>query len=109
MAHFLLIYDLAPDYLDRRAEFRDAHLKLAWASSERGELLLGGALDDPVDRAILLFATEDPGVAEAFARTDPYVVQGLVREWRVRRWRTVAGEGAATPVRAPTAPTAAAN
>jgi uncharacterized protein YciI len=100
MPHFLLIYDLAPDYLDRRAEFRDAHLKLAWESSGRGELLLGGVLDDPVDQAILLFAAEDADVVEAFARNDPYAVQGLVREWHVRRWLTVAGEAAATPVRA---------
>ncbi|WP_404714034.1 YciI-like protein [Sphingomonas sp. MMS24-J13] len=99
MPHFLLIYDLAPDYLDRRAAFRDVHLKLAWEASSRGELLLGGALDDPVDRAILLFEAEDAAVPHAFARSDPYVVHGLVREWRVRRWLTVAGEGAATPVR----------
>ncbi len=98
MPHFLLLYDLAPDYLDRRAAFREAHLKLAWASSGRGELLLGGVLDEPVDRAILLFEAADAGVAEAFARSDPYVVQGLVREWQVRRWLTVAGKGAATPV-----------
>lgn len=99
MAHFLLIYDLVPDYLDRRAAFRDAHLTLAWEASRRGELLLGGALDDPLDRAILLFEAEDAGVAEAFARVDPYVVSGLVVKWHVRRWLTVAGERAAMPVR----------
>ena len=36
--HFLLIYDTAPDYLQRRAEFRSAHLALAWQAAERGEL-----------------------------------------------------------------------
>ncbi len=99
MPHFLLIYDLAPDYLDRRAEFRGVHLRLAWEAAERDELLLGGALADPVDQAILLFQGEDAAVAEGFARADPYVLQGLVREWRVRQWLTVAGEGAANPVR----------
>jgi uncharacterized protein YciI len=100
MPHFLLIYDLAPDYLERRAEFREAHLKLAWDASGRGELLLGGALEDPVDQAILLFEAEDAGVAEAFACADPYVLSELVTKWRVRPWLTVAGEAAATPVRA---------
>ena len=34
--HYLLIYDVSSDYLERRAEFRGAHLKLAWAAAERG-------------------------------------------------------------------------
>jgi uncharacterized protein YciI len=100
MAHFLLIYDLAPDYLERRADHRGVHLRLAWEAVERGELLLGGAVAEPVDQAMLLFAGEDAGVAEAFARADPYVTNGLVTAWRVRPWLTVVGEGAASPVRA---------
>jgi uncharacterized protein YciI len=99
MRHFLLTYDLADDYLDRRGAFRADHLALAWAAAERGELVLGGALADPVDTALLLFAGDGPEVAEAFARADPYVVNGLVRAWRVRPWTTVVGDGAATPVR----------
>ena len=99
MAHFLLIYDLAPDYLDRRGAFRAPHLALAWEAAERGELVLGGALDEPVDRAVLLFSGEGPEGAEAFARADPYVREGLVSHWRVRRWTTVVGKRAATPVR----------
>ena len=54
--HYLLIYDVSSDYLERRGEFRDAHLTLAWQSVERGELILGGALADPVDSAVLLFS-----------------------------------------------------
>ena len=38
MHHYLLIYDLAPDYMERRPEFRKEHLALAWQASERGEL-----------------------------------------------------------------------
>ena len=99
MKHFLLFYDVAPDYLARRAEFREAHLKKAWAAHARGELLLGGAVADPVDSAMLLFAAESPRVAEAFAREDPYVVNGLVTRWRVREWLTVAGDTAVAPIR----------
>lgn len=97
MKHFLLTYTLAPDYLERRPEFRGAHLALARAAVERGELLLGGALDPP-EEALLLFAGEDASAAEAFAANDPYVVNGLVTAWRVRGWTTVVGAGAATPV-----------
>jgi hypothetical protein len=73
MKHFLLFYEVADDYGSRRGEFREAHLRRAWAASERGELLLGGALADPVDGAVLLFKGDSAGVAERFAEADPYV------------------------------------
>ena len=98
MKHFALFYDLVSDYLERRAQHRDEHLRLAWAATERGELVLGGALS-PADTAILVFRGETPEVAEAFARADPYVIHGLVRSHRVREWTTVVGEVAANPVR----------
>ncbi|WP_126173733.1 YciI-like protein [Altericroceibacterium xinjiangense] len=95
MKHFLLIYTLAPDYLERRAALRKEHLDLTREAADKGELLLGGALNPP-DEALLLFAGQGPEAAEAFARADPYVTQGLVTEWRVREWVTVAGKGAAS-------------
>lgn len=99
MAHFLLIYTLAEDYLDRRPAHREVHLQLAWEAAERGDLVLGGALTDPTDKAVLLFRGESAAVAESFARADPYVVNGLVERWEVRPWMTVAGDLAETPVR----------
>lgn len=97
MTHVLLHYDFAADYLARRGTWRDAHLRLAWAAADAGELLLGGAVGDPPTRGLLLFT--DAQVAEAFARADPYVTAGLVTAWRVEPWATVVGEGAATPLR----------
>ena len=96
--HYLLMYDVSPDYLERRAQFRDEHLTLAWQSPGRGELVLGGALADPVDGAVLLFRGDSPEAAERFAAADPYVRHNLVTRWRVRPWITVAGTEAATPV-----------
>lgn len=97
--HYLLTYELADDYITRRAAFREAHLSLAWAASDRGELVLGGALANPPDKALLLFVGDSPAVAERFANADPYVSNGLVKRWYVREWTTVAGATAATPVR----------
>ena len=97
--HYLLIYDLAPDYLERRGQFRNEHLRLAWDASARGELVLGGALADPVDNAVLLFKGDSPEAAERFVAADPYVMNGLVARWRVRPWTTVVGETASSPVR----------
>ena len=99
MHHYLLIYDLAPDYMERRPEFRKEHLALAWQASEHGELLLGGALAEPVDSAVLLFRADSPEVVERFVAADPYVKQGLVKQWRVRLWNTVVGEQASSPVK----------
>lgn len=99
MAHYLLIYTLAPDYLERRPAHRDVHLRLAWEAAERGDLVLGGALQDPVDTALLLFQGEGPEAATAFAAADPYVSSGIVASWVVREWTTVAGYSAATPVK----------
>jgi len=98
MKHFLLFYEGAPDYLERRPQFRSEHLRQAWAAKERGELVVAGALADPVDGAVLMFQGEDASVAEAFARADPYVINGLVKGWQVREWTTVVGDLAATPV-----------
>jgi uncharacterized protein YciI len=97
--HYLLLYDLAPDYLERRVAFRAEHLALAWQAHARGELVLGGTLGDPVDGAVLLFQGDSPAAAEAFAAADPYVRNGLVARWRVRPWTTVVGAGAAFPAR----------
>ncbi len=97
--HYLLFYEVGEDYLPRRAEFRNQHLDLAWKASDRGELVLGGALANPIDGAVLLFKGDSPEVAEKFARVDPYVTNGIVKRWHVREWTTVAGEGAWTPVR----------
>ncbi|MEA3016334.1 MAG: uncharacterized protein QOI38_1056 [Sphingomonadales bacterium] len=97
MPHHLLLYELAPDYLERRGAFRDAHLALAWQAADDGALILGGAVGDPVESALLLFAEAAP--ARAFAEADPYVREGLVRSWRVVPWATVVGPAAADPVR----------
>lgn len=97
MSHILLMYDLAPDYLERRAAFRDAHLMLAWRAADAGTLILGGAVGDPVDFALLVFT--DAESAAAFAEADPYVREGLVERWRIAPWTTVVGKDATTPIR----------
>ena len=92
--HYLLIYELVGDYLERRAPLRAQHIELARAAEARGELVLGGALANPPDRAMLLFRGASPAAAEAFAAADPYVKQGLVKTWTVREWTTVVGKDA---------------
>jgi len=96
---YLLFYEAAPDYLERRGAFRAEHLALAWQAQARGDLVLAGALADPADGAVFHFRGDSPAAAEQFANADPYVRNGLVTRWRVREWITVVGDAACTPVR----------
>lgn len=91
MAYFALMYDLVDDYLARRGTFREQHLKMANDLRAKGEIVLAGAFADPADRALLIFQTPDRTVPENFARTDPYVINGLVKRWEVRAWSVVVG------------------
>lgn len=95
--HYLLLYDLVDDYVARRSAFRAAHLEHVRQAYARGDLVLAGALAEPVDGAVLVFRGASAQVAEAFATADPYVANGLVTRWRVRAWATVVGDGASTP------------
>ena len=96
--HYLLFYDVAENYMERRGRYRAEHLTLARRAHERGELILGGALADPPDGAVLLFKGDSPAVAETFAHADPYVTNGLVTRWWVREWTTVVGDDPAVSI-----------
>ena len=97
--HYLLFYEYVEDVQEKRKPFRSAHLGAAWKSHDKGELVLGGAFANPVDGALLLFKADSAAVVEEFAKTDPYVLNGLVKRWYVREWTTVAGEDAAMPIK----------
>jgi hypothetical protein len=97
--HYLLFYDYVEDYLERREPLRTEHLKRAWQAQERGELVLAGVVDDPLDGAVLLFQADSPQVVQNFVEADPYVRNGLVENWRIRPWKTVVGSAATDPVR----------
>jgi uncharacterized protein len=95
--HHILFYDVAGDFTARRAPYRGEHLALVRQAYERGDLVLAGALADPADGAVLVFRGPSAEPAEAFAKADPYVTNGVVTAWRVRKWMTVIGDGAAAP------------
>jgi uncharacterized protein len=97
MTFFALFYDVVDDFLSRRTAFRQEHLRLAHEAHRRGELVLGGALTEPADRALLVFRAADRSVAEQFARNDPYVTNGLVTRWEVRPWAVVVGGDMSEP------------
>jgi uncharacterized protein YciI len=82
-----LHYDYVPDVVERRAAHREAHLALARRFREEGRLVMGGALGDPPQAALLVF--RDEASAREFASVDPYVAAGIVTAWRVEPWNVV--------------------
>ena len=96
--HYLLFYDVVNDYAEKRTPFRAAHLAFVQKAIASGDLVLGGALANPIDGTVLLFKGSSPAAAETFAKGDPYVTNGLVTKWRVREWTTVVGDLAENPL-----------
>ena len=92
MNYYLLSYDLVDDYITRRAPLRDQHLRLAREAHARGEIILAGAFTDPADAAALVFRAPEQSVVEDFVRNDPYVINGLVKHWKIRLWNVVIGD-----------------
>lgn len=93
MPYFALFYETGDDFVTRRQQYRPAHLAQVDAAYKAGRLLLAGALE-PADTALLVFRADTAAEVEQFAASDPYVLNGLVRSWRVRKWSVVVGEGA---------------
>lgn len=87
--YYVLFYKTVDNYIEKRAPFREEHLKLANAARGNGTLIMAGALADPADEALLVFKAKSPQVAEDFAKNDPYVKNGLITEWKVRAWTVV--------------------
>ena len=94
MAFYALFYDVVEDFVSRRSAFREEHLRRVSEAHTRGELVLAGALAEPADRALLVFQVNDKQIVEKFAKEDPYVVNGLVKNWQVRPWNVVTGNEA---------------
>jgi len=89
--YYILFYKTVENYIERRAPYREEHLNLAMEAHQKGSLMLGGALGNPADGAILIFKGDSPEVAEDFVKRDPYVSNGLITEWTIREWNVVIG------------------
>jgi uncharacterized protein YciI len=91
--YYLLIYDVVPDYRQRREALREAHRTLVREAHARGEIAMAGAHADheAIDGAVFVFRTSDPMVVQRFVDADPYVQHGLVTRSRIRRWNVIVG------------------
>ena len=89
--HFVLLYDYVPNVAERRAPFREDHLSLLRGLQERGEVIMAGGWKDPLDGAAIIFKVNSRSVVEDFVSKDPYAVNGMVTNWRIREWNVVIG------------------
>ncbi len=82
---YVLFYESANNVSERAPTHAPAHREHWRPFRERGELLLIGPFGDPQSQgAMSVFTTRE--AAEEFARTDPFVVNGVVSSWEVREW-----------------------
>lgn len=80
--HYLLTYNYVPDMINKRAPHREAHIAYAKAFESKG-LLLGGALQNPVDSGVLLFDSDENSV-KVYAENDPYFKNNLITSYSIR-------------------------
>lgn len=82
---YVLLYVSAENVLAKAAEHFPAHSARGQAFHERGSLLAYGPFSNAQEHgAMAVFTTRE--AAEQFAREDPFVVNGVVRDWEIREW-----------------------
>jgi uncharacterized protein YciI len=91
MNYYILDYITSGNYLEERVKYRKEHLNHATEYFNEGYLILGGAID-AANEAVLVFKADTDKIVEAFAQNDPYVKNGLIKSWSVKKWNVVIGE-----------------
>jgi uncharacterized protein len=82
---YVLFYESADDLLTKAPVHLPAHSACLRDFHARGTLLLTGPFGNPQEEGSMsVFTTRE--AAEEFAEGDPFVLEGVVRNWYVREW-----------------------
>jgi uncharacterized protein YciI len=85
-----MFYDSADDVASKAPAQFPAHRARLDDFHARGTLLMVGTFGDPQNEgSMAVFTTRE--AAEEFAKGDPFVVNGVVRNWYVREWNEIFG------------------
>ena len=96
---YVTFYEWADDAMDKFEEHMPGH-QARWAGLQaRGDLLMIGPFTDMAEGAIAVFATRE--AADEFVSTDPFVLHGVVRKWRILEWMEALVPEAPDPAGAP--------
>ena len=85
---YVLFYESADDVASKAPAHFPAHSARLEEFHARGDLLLVGTFADPQkDGSMSVFRTRE--AAEEFVRDDPFVLNGVVRDWRLLEWNEI--------------------
>jgi uncharacterized protein len=81
---YVLFYEPADDVMTKAPAHFPAHEQRLEQFHAAGTLLMVGAFENPQDGSMAVFTTRE--AAEEFAGDDPFVLNGVIRSWRVLGW-----------------------
>lgn len=85
---YALFYESSDDVMSKAPTHMEAHSAHFERFHDEGKLLMIGTFGDPqTEGSMGIFTTRD--AAEDFAKRDPFVINGVVRNWYVREWNEV--------------------
>jgi uncharacterized protein len=85
----VLLYESAEGVREKAPLHFAAHRARWQEFLDQGTLLQIGTFSD-LEGSMAVFATRE--AAEEFAQTDPFVLNGVVRSWRIREWNEAIGK-----------------
>ena len=89
---YILQYDYVPDALEKRMPYREAHLAFIGKHVENGNVILGGAIDNPPTGGLIILRHLSVQNVEQLARQDPYVINGIVKQYTIKPYMAVVGD-----------------
>jgi uncharacterized protein len=82
---YVLFYESADDVRSKAPLHFRAHVARWKEFQSDGRLLMIGTFANPQEEgSMAIFTTRE--AAEAFATSDPFVLNGVVRRWSIREW-----------------------
>jgi uncharacterized protein YciI len=82
---YVLFYESGDDLAAKAPLHFAAHSAHGQAFHQRGALVAYGPFANPeAEGSMAVFTSRE--AAEEFAREDPFVVNGVVRNWAIREW-----------------------
>jgi uncharacterized protein YciI len=85
---YVLFYESADDVLSKAPEHFPAHRARLDEFHARSTLLMVGTFANPQEEGSMSIFTSREA-AEDFAKGDPFVLNGVVRNWYIREWDEV--------------------
>lgn len=92
MKTFAVFTHFVENAAEKRAPFREAHLAHLRELHEKGVLILGGALQNPLDQGLLIIRAESESDIEQILANDAYAKNGVWTKIVIREWNVVVGK-----------------